>query len=352
MLRAAAMCLSMLVGAAALTVTADADAAAKRKVASSQKAPSSSKARGAKPGARATKAERAPRSSRTASRKGGASRAGRRTSRTVVEAPASSPRAGTLTILPRTISCPPDMVAVAGRVCVDRFETTVVDGATGATWSPFYTPDVARARGVAAFYEELRARRGPTSLATLVPLPPLPATLTAPRAASVPSVVPQGYLSGEQADALCRAAGKRLCTESEWLTACRGEQRRDFPYGDRYEHGTCNVWREDHPSSMLHGNAARYHDDPRNGLLEAGGRTLAQPTGASPRCASRWGDDAIFDMVGNLDEWIADPSGVFVGGFYSRASRAGCLARVSNHVRAYSDYSTGTRCCADPSEPT
>lgn len=244
------------------------------------------------------------------------------------------------------------MVAVAGRVCVDRFETSVVDGANGAAWSPFYTPDLAHARVVAAFYEDLRARRAPSSLATLVPLPALPEALIAPRAASLASVVPQGYLSGEQADALCRAAGKRLCTESEWLTACRGEERRDFPYGDRYEHGTCNVWREDHPSSMLHGNAARYHDDPRNGLLEVAGRTLAQPTGASPRCASRWGDDAIYDMVGNLDEWIADPSGVFVGGFYSRASKAGCLARVSNHVRAYSDYSTGTRCCADPAEPT
>lgn len=244
------------------------------------------------------------------------------------------------------------MVAVAGRVCVDRYETTVVDGATGNPWSPFYTPDAERARGVAAFYDELRGRRSPSSLAALVPLPHLPAELIAPRAASVPSVVPQGYLSGEQAEALCRAAGKRLCTESEWLTACRGQERRDFPYGDRYEHGTCNVWRESHPSSMLHGNASRYHDDPRNGLLEVAGRTFAQPTGSSPRCASRWGDDAIHDMVGNLDEWIADPSGVFVGGFYSRASKAGCLARISNHVRSYSDYSTGTRCCADPSEAT
>jgi sulfatase modifying factor 1 len=263
-----------------------------------------------------------------------------------------APRAGTLSILPRPIHCPADMVAVAGRVCVDRFETAIVDASSGEAWSPFYTPDRERARETFLFYAERRERARPGSLEALLAIPALPSSPVMPRAISAPGVLPQGYLSGDQADAACRAAGKRLCTESEWLTACRGQERRDFPYGDRYQHGVCNVWRESHPSSLLHGNAARYHDDPRNGLVEIAGRAFLQPTGASLACASRWGDDAVFDMVGNLDEWVADPDGVFLGGFYARASRAGCLARVGNHVRRYSDYSTGTRCCADPSEAT
>jgi hypothetical protein len=116
----------------------------------------------------------------------------------------------------------------------------------------------------------------------------------------------------------------------------------------RYEHGACNVWREHHPSALLHGNAARYHDDPRNHLVELDGRPLLRATGATSSCASRWGDDAVFDMVGNLDEWVADEGGTFVGGFFSRATRAGCFARVSSHVASYSDYSTGARCCRDP----
>ena len=65
-------------------------------------------------------------------------------------------------------------------------------------------------------------------------------------------------------------------------------------------------------------------------------------------CASKWGDDAVFDMVGNLDEWTDDPRGTFVGGFYARATRAGCDARVSSHGASYFDYSTGVRCCGDP----
>jgi sulfatase modifying factor 1 len=261
-------------------------------------------------------------------------------------------RPGVLPILARTIVCPPDMVAVAGRVCVDRFETSLVDAGSGAAWSPFYTPDLVRARDVAAFYQGRGAGRGESAtLHAALPLPPAPTWVVTPRAISVAGAIPQGHLSGDQADAACRGAGKRLCTESEWLTACRGEDQTDFPYGDRYQHGTCNVWRENHPSSLLHGNAARYHDDPRSSLVTWNGEPLLRRTGATSACASRWGDDAIFDMVGNLDEWVDDRGGTFLGGFYSRGTRSGCFARVSSHVRAYADYSTGTRCCADPSLP-
>ena len=246
------------------------------------------------------------------------------------------------------IACPADMVAVAGRVCVDRFETSIVDAATGAAWPPFYPPDKMRATEVFDFYTEMRSRAATGSPDAVTPIPLVPTFEVAPRARSSEGVIPQGYLSADRAQSACESAGKRLCSEAEWVTACRGQARQDYPYGDRYEQGACNVFREDHPSAILHGNAARYHDDPRNGTLVVAGRTLLLETGASKRCASRWGDDAIFDMVGNLDEWVADEAGVFVGGFYSRGTRAGCFSRVGAHPRRYSDYSTGTRCCKDP----
>ncbi len=261
---------------------------------------------------------------------------------------ASAPRPSALSPSSRRIACPPEMVAVAGRVCVDRWEMTLVDAATSRPWSPLFTPDLGRATEVASFYEAHRARAAPTSPAALMPLPSPPTFSIAPRATSRAGVIPQGYLSADQARTACEAAEKRLCTEAEWLTACRGEARRDFPYGEAYEAGACNVFREGHPSALLHGNPARFHDDPRNGLVVVAGRPLLLETGASPRCASRWGDDAIYDLVGNLDEWTADAGGVFVGGFYARGTRAGCLARVSAHPTRYSDYSTGARCCRDP----
>ncbi|MFO0551417.1 MAG: SUMF1/EgtB/PvdO family nonheme iron enzyme [Polyangiaceae bacterium] len=256
--------------------------------------------------------------------------------------------AAPLSILDTPILCPPDMVAVAGRVCVDRYEISVVDAMSGATWPPYFGLDLEHARATREFYAELQGRAEPTSFDATTPLPPLPPGPIQPRARSIQNVLPQGYLSGDDADHACRAAGKRLCTEAEWVTACRGEEQRAFPYGGQYEQDACNVYRENHPSAMLHGNAARYHDDPRNNLVVAENGPLARKTGETPRCVSRWGDDGIYDMVGNLDEWVDDAGGVFVGGFYSRGSKSGCAARVSTHERGYSDYSLGARCCADP----
>jgi len=40
--------------------------------------------------------------------------------------------------------------------------------------------------------------------------------------------------------------------------------------------------------------------------------------------------------------------GMFLGGFYARSTTKGCDAQISSHAPSYFDYSTGTRCCADP----
>jgi formylglycine-generating enzyme required for sulfatase activity len=161
-------------------------------------------------------------------------------------------------------------------------------------------------------------------------------------------VVPHGYLTFHAAKKACSAAGKRLCTEDEWVTACRGRADTKFPYGAHYAAARCNVHRPLHPGAVLHGNASMGLTDPRlNLVVEAGRDPLLRLTGATPSCASAWDDGAIYDMVGNLDEWIDDPSGVFVGGFYARTSTKGCDTKVRGHAPSYYDYSTGTRCCRD-----
>jgi hypothetical protein len=109
------------------------------------------------------------------------------------------------------------------------------------------------------------------------------------------------------------------------------------------------VHRAIHPAAVLHDNASIGLIDPRlNLVVEQGTDPLLHVTGASPECASVWGDDRIYDMVGNLDEWVDDSSGVFVGGFYSRLTTKGCEAKVKSHAPSYFDYSLGTRCCLDP----
>jgi formylglycine-generating enzyme required for sulfatase activity len=166
-----------------------------------------------------------------------------------------------------------------------------------------------------------------------------------PRASARADVVPNGYLSGVVADHACRNGGKRLCKIEEWVTACRGERNRKFPYGDVYEPGRCNVHREAHPAGVLHNDPSINHLDPRLNLVRANGDPLLRRTGATPSCRSAWGADAAFDMVGNLDEWVDDETGMFAGGFFSRATREGCDARITSHPREYFDYSLGVRCC-------
>ena len=59
--------------------------------------------------------------------------------------------------------------------------------------------------------------------------------------------------------------------------------------------------------------------------------------------------EGVYDLHGNLHEWIADPSGTFKGGFYADAviNGAGCSYTTSAHDTSYHDYSTGFRCCGD-----
>lgn len=245
--------------------------------------------------------------------------------------------------------CPADMVRVQS-FCIDRFEMALVDRDSGDFLSPFYPPQARLIDEVVQSWTIERERVGDVR-ARHVGLPELTAIQSqrrdyVPRAVSFPGIIPQAYVSQPIAKWACESAGKRLCSEREWVTACRGQAGRKFPYGERYEAGRCNVYRFSHPAQLLHGASWYGHRDPRlNLVLEADGSPLLRLTGASEGCASSWGEDKVYDMVGNLDEWVDDPGGVFVGGFYARSTREGCEAKVSSHAVAYYDYSTGARCC-------
>lgn len=249
-------------------------------------------------------------------------------------------------------SCPPDMLIIENRYCVDRYEMSLVDVATEQTVSPYYPvlPDyteyLAARRREALNYETADAGQ-----AANTPMPELPKFQTEskvrPKAVSRAGVVPSAHLSMPVAKAACEASGKRLCALDEWKRACRGETDQKFPYGPDYRPGQCNVFREDHPGHVLFGNFSVGMQDPRMGTISTAKGPLLRNTGQTHSCASRWGNDALYDMVGNLDEWVDDPDGTFVGGFFSRATKEGCDAIVTAHVAGYHDYSIGARCCRD-----
>lgn len=246
--------------------------------------------------------------------------------------------------------CPADMVSIAGAFCIDRYEVSLVDATGQRELSPHFPPT----RDLTANLWKRWQREAPRSRMALgrslpVPFPPdfQVSEEFEPQAVSRAGVLPAGYLSQVTAERACRGAGKRLCTRGEWVRACRGQEDRRFPYGDTYRDGVCNVHRKTHPARLLHGNSSEYHLDPRLGLTADEDGPLLRRTGATPECASRWGSDAAFDMVGNLDEWVDEPGGTFLGGFYSRATREGCDSFIDVHAPSYLDYSLGTRCCGD-----
>ncbi|XXX77049.1 hypothetical protein WMF30_56310 [Sorangium sp. So ce134] len=252
---------------------------------------------------------------------------------------------------PSAPACPADMVAVeGGRFCIDRFEAMLVDGATGQALSPDYpsTPNLLEI--TLAEWSTGRRRIGDVH-ARAFPLPLIPGWQRGRAIAAVArsrfGARPSGYVTGLVAESACAAAGKRLCSVEEFVTACRGEDDTLYPYGDTFEEGACNVFRPAHPAALLHGNASIGHLDPRLNRVRSAREPLLRETGGSPRCRSRWGGDAVYDLVGNLDEWVNEPGGAFAGGFYARSTRAGCEALITSHPRSYLDYSTGVRCCQD-----
>jgi sulfatase modifying factor 1 len=237
-----------------------------------------------------------------------------------------------------------------GGTCIDRWEVHTVDVASMQRLSPFYPPEANLLRKVHDFWSNEASRTG-SERARRLPLPLVPSHQRESfkaRAVSAPGVLPQGYMTYYSARDSCAEAGKRLCSSEEWARACRGKGGTKHPYGSNFRDGQCNVFREIHPAYELHGNSSLGHLDPRLHLVvEEGKLPLLLETGEKSDCSSRLDEGTVFDMVGNLDEWIDDPDGTFVGGFFSRQTREGCEARIENHAPAYTDYSIGTRCCKD-----
>lgn len=233
--------------------------------------------------------------------------------------------------------CPPEM-ALTGGICMDRWEARLLKKDEDGSLAPFPAYEVPKG---GRFVAESRA-----------------------------GVRPQGYISRTEASGACAAAGKRLCTLSEWYAACRGEHDTLFPYGANFIKGRCNTGKP-HLLSMLHGSNPRAwsYDEFNDPELDKRDGFLAE-TGEYSGCVSTAG---IYDLVGNLHEWVSDRvdasiidkipltsgvkarvprnsgKGVFMGGFFSTTNQHGdgCTYVTMAHEPSYHDYSTGFRCCKD-----
>jgi len=221
--------------------------------------------------------------------------------------------------LPMNGLCPPDMASIDDKFCVDKYEASLVEimpGGDERAW-PYY-------QGVEGHVV---------------------------RAVSEKGVFPQGYISEKQAIEACGRSAKRLCKPAEWKTACKGPEPKKFGYSDARTPGTCNDTGKSpvgvfYGAQIAAGGKAAWSwekmNDPQLNQMEGG---LAE-TGSHEGCTNGYG---VYDMVGNLHEWVLDPEGTFQGGYYLDVTQNGdgCGYRTDAHAAWYHDYSTGFRCCAD-----
>jgi formylglycine-generating enzyme len=228
--------------------------------------------------------------------------------------------------IPAARECPEGMVSIDGAYCIDAYEASLVEELSDGTERSF------------PYYQTL-------------------STNVIVRAVSASGVFPQGYISGQQARDACRRSGKRLCKADEWRNACMGPKRTTFPYGNARVTGRCNdngrspmrffnPGLDGKPEHRWMWGSAGNMIDPRLNQLSG---TLTH-TGERTGCTNGYG---VFDMVGNLHEWVDDPKGTFQGGYYldTHLNGDGCNYKTTAHPFTHYDYSTGFRCCADPEEP-
>jgi hypothetical protein len=158
--------------------------------------------------------------------------------------------------------------------------------------------------------------------------------------------LPVYMASWYEAKSTCEAAGKRLCSDTEWTLACEGQDRKPYPYGDGYERdqAACNI---DKP--YIWPQAERIYD-PRTSAEELARLDQREVSGSRTSCVSPYG---VHDMVGNVDEWVVNVSQAgkphlsgLKGGYWGPV-RTRCRPMTTAHDETFKYYQIGFRCCGE-----
>lgn len=159
---------------------------------------------------------------------------------------------------------------------------------------------------------------------------------------------PTVAVSWDEAKELCATEGKRLCTADEWTEACEGAEHSPYPYGFVRNAEACN-----HDKTYIIPDDNAYQN-PATRAQEIARLNQSEPSGSRPGCVSSFG---VYDMTGNVDEWVLNEAGNENGPVYQSGLKGGywgpvrnrCRPETTDHNRWHHGYQIGFRCCADSS---
>jgi len=156
------------------------------------------------------------------------------------------------------------------------------------------------------------------------------------KAVSAKHEIPATRMSWFAARDACEAAGKRVCSEPEWIAACQNAWPSD---DDNDGHVT---------DDMIEGNAYPYGEFHERGTCWDGhtrGDKRPVYTGEMPGCVSPTG---VYDLTGNVEEWVgtSPENAVLLGGAWDTPNdKARCYRPNDTFGAGYANVRTGFRCC-------
>ena len=130
---------------------------------------------------------------------------------------------------------------------------------------------------------------------------------------------PVVQVSWEDARSYCQWAGRRLPTEAEWEMAARGNSASYFPWGSKFNCQLGNYDDEQNIDSFIL----------ENGSANCDGFARTAPVGSFSQGQSPYG---LFDMSGNVWEWVAD---WYDKNFYSYSPSANPVGPSNGTMRVY-----------------
>ena len=149
-----------------------------------------------------------------------------------------------------------------------------------------------------------------------------------------------------EAQQRCESVGKRLCTETEWVFACEGEESLPYTYGYRRDPTACVI---DRLYVARQVGLSRWEHCQTSEKCSAEFARLDQrePAGRFAQCVSPFG---VHDMNGNANEWVSLPGEQYPersglkGGWWGPV-RDRCRPTVRFHHEDDWGYEVGFRCC-------